>query len=396
MDYEETIEYLYSRGFFAVKFGLDGITDLVSKFNNPQNDYRTVHIAGTNGKGSVTSFISSILKQSNYKVGTYTSPHLVDFRERIKINDEMISKKDLVKIVAEIKPYIKKQTFFEIITAVAIIYFSQKGVDIAVIEVGMGGRLDATNIINPEVCVITNISVEHTAHLGNTIEKISYEKCGIIKQNVPVVTSPNGKAFEIIKKICQEKSSELVVIKKNTLEISMGGSFQQENAMLALDTINVLVKQGLNVDKKSIKKGIKIAKWPGRMDFVQDNILFDCAHNPDGAKTLIKELKLLGYCDVVMIIGIMKDKEIKKMVSEFEKVSNDIILCKPNIERAASPVEISKYLTKKYTIIPNIKKALSYATQIADDRLIVLTGSIFTVGEGFEALSLEPFNTKVN
>jgi len=396
MDFEETIDYLYSRGFFAVKFGLEGITDLVSKFNNPQNNYKTVHIAGTNGKGSVTSFISSVLIKQGYNVGIYTSPHLVDFRERIKINDEMISKKDLVRIVGKIKPYVKKQTFFEIITAIAFIYFSQKGVDIAVIEVGMGGRLDATNIINPEVCVITNISVEHTVHLGNTIEKISYEKGGIIKQNVPVVTSPNGKAFEIIKKICQEKSSELVVIEEKKLEISMSGSFQQENAMLALDAINILVKRGLNVDKKSIKKGIRVAKWPGRMDQVQENILFDCAHNPDGAKTLIKELKLLGYCDVIMIIGIMKDKEIKKMVSEFEQVSNDIIICKPNLERAASPIEISKSLTKKYTIIPNIKKALSYATQIADDRLIVLTGSIFTVGEGFGALSLEPFNSKIN
>jgi dihydrofolate synthase / folylpolyglutamate synthase len=396
MGYEETIEYLYNRGFFTVKFGLDGISNLVKEFNNPQNNYKTIHIAGTNGKGSTSSFISSMLIKQGYKVGVYTSPHLVDFRERIKINFDNIPKQELVKIIKQLKPYVKKQTFFEIVTAAAFIYFSNENVDFAIIEVGMGGRLDATNIITPEVSVITNISMEHTAHLGDTIEKISNEKGGIIKPNIPVVTSPNGKAFEIIKSICSKNNSELIVIEENGFDLGMKGSFQRENAMLAVEAINILKKNGIKINKESINFGLKNAKWPGRMDFIKENVLFDCAHNPNGAKTLVKELKLLGFEDVILIIGIMKDKDIKHMVKEFEKCSNEIIVTKPNITRGEEPQNIAKYISKKYIIMPSIKKALSYAMEISEDKLIVLSGSIFTVGEGFEALSLEPFNPKVN
>jgi len=392
MDYDEVMDYLDSRGQFNVKFGLDATLDIMKALGNPHKDFKSIHIAGTNGKGSVSSFISRILIEQGYKVGVYTSPHLVDFSERIRVNEKNISKKDIVRIVEKIKPNVSEQTYFEIVTALAFEYFSEQKVDFAVVEVGMGGRLDATNIVIPEVSVITNISLEHTEYLGETISKITEEKAGIIKQGVPVVTSRDGEAFEIIKKICKDRGSELNVAEENGVEISMKGDFQKKNAMLALGVVEVLKQRGIKVSKDAVQIGLKTAKWPGRMDLVQEKMMFDCAHNPEGAKTLVEELISMGHRDVVMVIGIMKDKDISKMVSEFEKISNEIILCRPDIERAASALEIAKHLNKKSVMMPSVKKALKYAEEIADDRLIVLTGSIFTVGEGFQALGIELFD----
>lgn len=366
-----------------MKLGLKNIKELMISLKNPQDNFKSIHIAGTNGKGSVCSLISSILEKQGYNVGVYTSPHLVDFRERIKINGKQISKKDLIKTFKKIKPFIRDQTFFEVVTAIAFTYFQEKKVDFAIIEVGLGGRLDATNIIIPIVSVITNISLEHTEHLGDTIEKIAFEKSGIIKENIPLVTSNDCKGISVIKKICKSKKSKIYFSTTKKIKTSLKGEFQNENASIGLKVIDVLSKN-YKIKKKKIESGLMSAKWPGRFDFVSKNLIFDCAHNPKAALVLSKEIKNLNYDKIYLVLGIMKDKDIEGMCKSLESVADEIIICKPKIKRSAEPSDIKKFLNKKLIVIKNVGKALSYAKKKAGKNdLVLLTGSIFTVGEGF-------------
>ena len=389
MQYNQVLKYIYSRELFGIKLGLKNITELMDSLNNPQDNYKSIHIAGTNGKGSTCAFLSSILQAQGYKVGVYTSPHLVDFRERIKINNKMISKTEVTKLLTKIKPLIKDHTFFEVVTAISFLYFKQKKVDFAIFEVGMGGRLDATNIINPEISVITNISLEHTDHLGSTINKIAFEKAGIIKKNIPLVVSKDCKGLKVIKKIAKKRKSKIYLVKTKKIKTSLKGSFQNKNASIALEVIKILKKK-YKIRDKSIKSGLNSTKWPGRFEFISKNLIFDCAHNPEGAKILAKELK--NYKNVYIILGIMKDKDIKHIVKALEKVAKEIIVTRPHISRAAMPDSITRFIHKKVTVINNINDALEYAKLKAGKKaLVVLTGSIFTVGEAFDKLNKDPF-----
>jgi dihydrofolate synthase / folylpolyglutamate synthase len=391
MQYKSALKYLYDRELFGMRLGLDNIAKLMKSLNNPQNSYKSIHVAGTNGKGSVCAFLSSILQEQGYKVGVYTSPHLVDFRERIKINGEKISKKDIVKILSKIKPLIKDHTFFEVVTAISFLYFKEKKVDFAIFEVGMGGRLDATNIIMPKLSIITNISLEHTEHLGKTINQIAFEKAGIIKKDTPLVVSKDCKGLKIIKKIVKKNNSKIYLVKTKKIKTSLKGSFQNKNVSIALKSIEILNKK-YKINKESINKGLLSVKWPGRFEFISKNMIFDCAHNPDGAKTLARELK--NYKNIYIILGIMKDKDIKHIVNNLEKIAKEIIVTKPHISRAAMPNSITKFIHKKVTIINNIDEALKYAKLKAGEKgWVVLTGSIFTVGEAFSFIRPEPFNT---
>lgn len=392
MNYDESIIYLYSRGLFSIKLGLENITNLMTKLGNPQKEFKSIHVAGTNGKGSVCAFLASILKEQGYKVGIYTSPHLVDFRERIMVDGKKISKEDVVSFVEKVKPLVDTHTYFEIVTAMAFNYFKEQKVDFAIIEVGMGGRLDATNILIPELCVITDISKEHEKHLGDTIEKIAYEKAGIIKENVEVITNENNGGLKVIRKACDEKNCVLHLAKPVKKESGLRGEFQYENLGIALKAVELLRNKNYKVDEKSIDEGIKKVRWPGRLDFVSDNLLFDCAHNPDGAKTLVDEIKKMDYDRIYLVLGIMKDKNMKDMCKHFETIGDEIILTKAKISRAADPEEIKRFVSKDVKIIRNIKDALDYCKNKAKEKdLIILTGSIYTVGEGFEAIGRDPF-----
>jgi len=394
MDYNQALKYIYSRELFGIKLGLKNITELMNSLKNPQDKYKTIHVAGTNGKGSVCAFLSSILRKQGYKVGVFTSPHLVDFKERIKVNGKKISKPHLAKLLTKIKPLIKEHTFFEVVTALGFLYFAQQKVDFAIIEVGMGGRLDATNIITPKAALITNVSLEHMHHLGNTIEKIAFEKAGIIKPNIDVITSENGKGLKIIKKICKEKNSKLHIIKPKKVKTSLEGNFQNQNASLALETVKILSKK-YKISKKAISEGLSSAKWPGRMEFISKNIVFDCAHNPAGAKAVAVEIKKLKkkFKDVYLILGIMKDKDIKGICNALEPIAKEIIITKPKIPRAAMPGDIAKFIKKKVVAVRNVEEALEYAKLKAGKKgLIVLTGSIFTIGDAFSAIRPEPFD----
>jgi dihydrofolate synthase/folylpolyglutamate synthase len=368
------------------KFGLNKIKRFLKKLGNPEQDLDIIHIAGTNGKGSVCAMLSAVLQEAGYSVGMYTSPHLIKFNERIRVNGRLISDKDVEKIIEKLnsieKKYKIKLTFFETATVAALIYFYEKNVDYVLLETGMGGRLDATNAVNPVLSVITNIGLEHTDYLGNTIKEIASEKAGIIKPKTTIITGAKGTALSIIKKIAKHKKAPLVVAKKQNLKINLKGRYQMENASTAYTIL-----QHLNIHTRYIENGLKKIRWPGRFEFISKNILLDCAHNPEGIKALITSLKDLKYKDLIMVVGIMHDKNAASMLKKLKPLNPKLILTKADVSTAYSPKQLAKFY-RNSIIIPNLKKAIEYAKNLASkDDLIVIAGSIYLVGESYSFLN---------
>ena len=388
MSYDNVIKSIYELEKHGIKLGLYNIKLLLNKLNNPHKTLKIIHVAGTNGKGSVCAIIASILQEAGFKVGMYTSPHLRRFSERILINSKEIPKKDIVRLYNKVKKYYKNQTFFEFVTAMAFLYFKQKKVDFLVLEVGLGGRLDATNVVDPLISVITNIGLEHTDYLGKTISSVAYEKAGIIKRNKPVVFGYNYKALKVIKKVCKRKNSRLFLVKKSSqknLKLNLKGDFQLDNAAIALTTIDTLKKfYNIKITKKNIKDGLIKVKWPGRFEFIEKNVLVDCAHNPTGAFALRKEILKIksNYKKIILVIGILKDKDIAGILKQLVPLANKVIITKAKINRAAEPKKLAEYIKKDFKIIVDVKKALNYAKSIAQKNdLVLVTGSCFVVGE---------------
>ena len=420
MNYNQILKELYSLENIKFKQTLANMRLLLKKLNNPEKQLKYIHVAGTNGKGSVCAMLNSILTNAGYKVGMYTSPHLKRFNERIRINNKLITDKEIIKYYLKVKKHVTNQTFFEITTAMAFLYFKEKKVNLVVLETGLGGRLDSTNVIIPLISIITNVGLEHTEYLGNTIEKIAQEKAGVIKNNVPVVTAAEGIALAAIIKNSNKKNSPLIIIKnkikirnkkiknnnsnenlilknknivknnywsfdfdgyKNLKLNNMNGSFQIENAAIAIKTLETLKNNyNIKISKNNIINGLKNTKWPGRFQFIQQNILIDSAHNPDGFKTLVKELKNIKYNELILIIGFSDDKDLKS-ISKIIKADQTIIT-KSNNFKAADTNIIKKHFNKNSIIINNPKKALNYAKSIAKKNdLILITGSIFLIGE---------------
>lgn len=413
--YNDTLSYLFSLQNFGIKLGLTNILALLKKLSMPHEKYKTIHIAGTNGKGSTAAALESLLMKAGYRVGLYTSPHLIDFRERMRVNREEIDEASVIRITELVRE--KKEelaidceiTFFEYTTAMAFYYFMEQNVDIAIIEVGMGGRLDATNIITPMVSVITSISMEHQQYLGNTIFEIAGEKAGIIKEKIPVISGVNDvSAKSVISKIARKKNAYLYQLyddfnykatgnssfdytgikhKYAGLTKSLIGDHQFDNFSLALAALEIISSAGFDVDEKSVRDGLADVKWPGRFEvFSKDPlIILDGAHNEHSIETAVKALKK-NYPDrkVISIIGIMKDKNIKSIVNSIEEISHTIILTKPSINRAAEPSMLAGYFTNdgKIMRIPSVKSAIERAKDICgDDSLIFISGSLFTVGD---------------
>ncbi len=396
MEYKAILGYLYSLESPEIKLGLENIQTLLQKIGNPEKNLKCIHIAGTNGKGSVCAMLFYILKEADYKVGLYTSPHLKKFNERIRINDKLIVDKEIVEYFLKIKPHITNQSFFEITTAMAFLYFKEKKADFVVLEVGLGGRLDATNVVVPLVSVITNIGLEHTNLLGNTIEKIAFEKAGIIKNNVPVVTGAKGMALAAIKKIAKERSAPLHLAKKfeNVEFAHLNGAFQQKNKDIALTATGILRKNyKIKIKEEQVIGGIKKTQWPGRLQFIGKNVLVDSAHNPSGFEILKNELQIIkrqkNIKNFVFVVGIQDDKDILIMLKTISLLALTIIFTKSKNEKAAEPEELLKIFNKinknKKTItkiIENPKQALNYAKKTASKNdLVVVTGSIYLVGE---------------
>ncbi len=396
MDYKKILAYLYSLETPKVNLGLGRVQSLLDRIGNPEKRLKCIHVAGTNGKGSTCAMIFYILREAGYKVGMYTSPHLKKFNERIRVDNHFINDKEIVDYFLKIKPYITNQSFFEITTAMAFFYFKEHKVDYVVLEVGLGGRLDATNVVTPSISAITNIGLEHVEFLGNTIEKIAFEKAGIIKQNVPVVTGAKGSALKVFKKIACQKNAPLFLAKRfdDANFKYLNGNFQQQNKDVALTAIGVL--RGFNLIKltdSQIKHGIEKTKWPGRMEFISKNVLADGAHNPDGFQVLKKELlifkKKKKIKNFIFVIGVQSTKDIGLMFKIINPLVSSIIFAKSDNPKAAKSKDLMNIFNKSNRnnkinkkIIQNPKKALDYARKIArKNSLIVVTGSLYMVGE---------------
>lgn len=408
---------------FGFNFGLERITELLRRVNNPHLGLKVIHIGGTNGKGSVSAMVSSILQQKGFRVGAFNSPHLHSYTERYRINEKEIEPLIMASLITELRPHLdamvkegyEHPTEFEVSTALAFLYFNRQNVDYLVLEVGLGGLIDSTNVIIPLVSVITNISMDHMDYLGNTIAEIAKVKAGIIKENIVLVTAAKGEALEIFKAICQEKNSPIFEVGKDIIwqekewsfsnqkikvrgfgkeyevDIPLKGRHQQINAVTAIAVVEVLNKQGLGISPEMIKKGISLVKWPARMEVMQENplVIIDGAHNLDGAIALGKSLDdyALGK-DIIMVFGMLGDKEREKVVARLAIRAKAIIVTKPNSNRAGDWESLAKEALKfvsEVEIIENIHQAVQRALNIAKENdLICITGSLYMVAEARE------------
>ncbi|MGB9764681.1 MAG: bifunctional folylpolyglutamate synthase/dihydrofolate synthase [Candidatus Saccharicenans sp.] len=414
--------YLERAQLFGIRLGLENISAVLESFDQPQESFPSIHVAGTNGKGSVCAMLAEIFKLHGYRTGLYTSPHLVDIRERIQVNGHMIPEKDFGHLLKEIEKQEKKLkkmgrltgalTFFEILTVAAFLYFRQKKVELAVLEVGMGGRYDATNVVVPLTSVITTISYDHQQYLGRSLKQIALEKAGIIKEKIPCVCGvKNQPAIEVIKKKCQEQQAHLIevfgegrelLIENNFIrprfiyktgeqvyryELSLPGYHQGENAAVAISTAEIIKKQGWPIKKSLIIKGLALTGWPGRLEVYSPNplIIFDGCHNEDGARVVSQYLKTYIKRPVILVFAVMKDKNVKKIASYLFPLASRIILTRPPLERALEPAEIAfrvKKFHSKYFLEKNVPSAIKLALSLsAGQTPILIAGSLFLVGE---------------
>jgi dihydrofolate synthase/folylpolyglutamate synthase len=404
--------YLSSLNIDVMRLGLEAITEILSRLGNPQTSYKTILVAGTNGKGSTATMIASILRSAGYSVGLYTSPHLVDVRERIAINGKKISRKDFNQIITNIKEKAKKPlTYFELLTASAFVYFQRQKVDIAVLEVGLGGRLDATNVCRPLVSIITSIDFDHMAYLGDTLESIAREKAGIIKQKGLCVTAAKQKkALEVLKSVCichkakfyrldsdikitKQKGSSFIAYQGlyrniNGLNIALKGEHQWANAALAIAAIEIAARNGFKIDDDAIHAGLKNTKLAARIEVLQNNPLFiiDGAHNPAGIGVLCTALKKdFSYRRLILIFSSLADKNYRQMLQKIAPMASKIILTKLKTTRAELPDNMLKILEKmgyKAIVTQNVGQALQKAQALALKKdLICATGSLYLAGE---------------
>ncbi len=420
--YQDAVNYLYSLQKYGIKFGLSKTENILKAFGSPHKGQRYVHIAGTNGKGSVSAFIGSILKEAGLKVGFYSSPHLVRFTERFRINGEEIRQDTAAGLIDELRRVFAPEappTFFEAATAMALIYFAREKTDLAIMEVGMGGRLDATNVITPLVCGITNISLEHQVFLGNRLVDIAREKGGIIKKGVDVVTAAaQPSVIKTFEAIAAERGAPLWRVGKDILyrttasglhyrglglrirglRLGLQGMMQAHNAALALGIIERLGEKGIRVSEENIRKGLQNTVWTGRMQVVGTNptILLDGAHNPGALRMLAHSIKAgFRYRRLVLVIGVMADKAIGEMMRIIVPLADYVICTRPLYYRAADPEVLMKEaapLGRPGETVPLLTDALSRAMEMAGPQdLIVVCGSLFTVGEALTYFDPETY-----
>ena len=352
MNYRETLDYIHSLGKFTLPAGLERIEKVLAMLGNPQNSFKSIHIAGTNGKGSVSAFVSSVFKTAGYKTGLFISPFIIDFRERIQINGEFISEADLVFYSQRVMETGAELNEFEFITALAFLYFKERNIDVLICETGLGGRLDATNALRNLACtVITKISLDHTAVLGDTIEEIAGEKCGILRK-CPAVTTPYQpeKALNVIKSNARNliipDISKIEILNDNTymykgekFKISLKGDFQIENSLVAIECIK---NSGFEISYDAIYKGLKDTFFPARLEVISRKplVLLDGAHNPDGAMALAKELEKLTEKPVA-IIGMMRDKNADEVLETVLKhCKSAVAVTVPGNSRSLSAKEL--------------------------------------------------------
>jgi dihydrofolate synthase/folylpolyglutamate synthase len=401
MNYTQTLDYLFGRlpiyqriGAAAYKADIGNIVAATKHLKNPHTQFKSIHIAGTNGKGSTAHMLASILQESGVNVGLYTSPHLKDFRERIKINGEMITQKEVVNFVKENQVFFEKMelSFFEFTVAMAFDYFAKKKVDIAIIETGLGGRLDSTNIINPELAIITNISLDHTNLLGDTIEKIAIEKAGIIKKETPVIIGRRQKKINsIFKDIAKEKNANLIYATPQKGYISdLKAEYQKENINIVITAIKQLQKHGWAITENDIEYGllktVANTQLSGRWQTLSSNpqIICDTAHNEDGIKEIAKQLSNSKYNQLHIVFGTVDDKNLDTILPYLPKDAK-YYFCNANIVRAMNAEYLKQKAAKhqlKGRIFSSVREALKCAKDNANPKdLIFVGGSTFVVAE---------------
>jgi dihydrofolate synthase / folylpolyglutamate synthase len=426
MTYRQTLDYLFTRlpmysriGAAAYKPDLNNTIRLCESLGNPQTTFKSVHIAGTNGKGSVSHMLAAVLQRAGYKTGLYTSPHLKDFRERIKVDGEMISEEYVVEFTENIRSMIEElnPSFFEITVAMAFEYFARQRVDIAIIETGLGGRLDSTNIIMPELSVITNIGLDHTNLLGNTLEKIAVEKAGIIKHGVPIIIGEVLKeTLPVFEKIAGDKNAPLVIAsqKRHAMEwkwekhelivevaeehntdhkiyhLDLSGLYQTKNLLTVLETCSQLQSKGFDISFKAQSEGLRFSRTytglQGRWEIIQSSplIVLDVAHNEDGIKQVLEQIEVTDHHELHIILGMVKDKETDAVLKLFPK-SAHYYFTQAQIPRAL-PTETLVNKAHEYDLngksYPDVNTALKEAKLNADSKdLVLVCGSIFLVAE---------------
>jgi len=397
-------------------FGLENITLLLQALGDFHRDLTVIHVGGTNGKGSVSAMMASILQEEGYRVGLYTSPHLVSFTERIRINGSEIPWDEVVKLTELLRRRIEEEdipqrfTFFDFTTAIAMYYFFLREVDVTILEVGLGGRLDSTNVVDPLITVITNVSRDHLQILGERIEDIAREKAGIVKQGTPLISGvTQPEVIQVLEQECEKKEAPLRLAGRDfwgerissgalnfhgrtwrlaDLRLGLAGSFQIANATVALGALESMEEAGYEVGDESIYKGLANVRWPGRLELVQQSpqILLDGAHNPAAAGALKACLEEeFDYRRLYMVMGIMEDKEVSVIVSELAPLADILIASSPHNPRSISArqlAEIAQNYCTEVTVIEDVGEGVEYARQAAQkDDLIVVTGSFFTVGE---------------
>ena len=413
-----------------MKFGLRGIRTLLASLGHPEKQFTSIHIAGTNGKGSTASMIAAMLTAAGYKTGLYTSPHLVSFNERIRVDGNPISSRAVVRLISDMLPEVQlhNNTFFEVVTAMAFKYFADAKVDIAVVETGLGGRLDATNVLKPIISVITTIGLEHTQILGTSLGKIAFEKGGIIKEGIPCITGVKSqKAMDVLTKICKKNKSRLVRVhshdvhirrssldglladfciageKIRNVHVALAGRHQAMNALLALQTIKIAAQQSdFTVDEKAIRDGLlHIQHYSGiqaRLSIVRRNplVIADVAHNPDAVRALCASLQNLQLRTFHIVFGLMQDKNLTPILTALRQIAEHVFVVQARTERSRTSAELAHEFRRAGVTVEefqSVKGGVSSALHQYDGVPVLITGSHFVVGEAIAFLKKEKYLT---
>ena len=416
MTYLSAVTFLFRLQKHGIKLGLETMTALMGRLGMPQTKYRTLHIAGTNGKGSTAAMTAAILQAAGYRVGLYTSPHLVEFRERIRVNGEMIAESQVAQLTERIQTFCQPDlspTFFEYTTAMAFQHFADSGVDVAVLEVGLGGRFDATNVVMPVACAVTTIALDHQEYLGTTLSAIAFEKAGIIKQGVPVVLGRlDEEAWHTIEQVAKERHAPVFRLPEDFrtegqspeefsyrgmgvhyegLASVLEGRHQLDNAACALALLGAAAPQGIAVTADAVRAGLRAVDWAGRLEVVDRDptILLDGAHNPAAARVLAHYLTVYARSHpsrpVVLVLGMMRDKDHRGFVEPLKGLVDDIVLTQADLPRSFTAQELRAALDGVLPhshVMSSLGEAMALARQLATpDGLVCVTGSLMLVGE---------------
>ena len=421
MNYNEALDYIHAINWTFCKPGLERVSLLCKKLGDPQKDIKCIHVAGTNGKGSTCAMLASVLQAAGYRVGLYTSPHMVRFNERMRVNGENISDEALARITEEVKPYADamedRPTEFELVTAIAFLYFKRMNCDLVILETGLGGRLDATNVIEePIVSIITGIDLDHTAILGDTYEKIAYEKAGIIKPNRPVVL---GECNERAKTVLLERAracgsqvragdvgaisnvmyslegSTFSYKERKNISLSLVGVYQPKNCATAIECIETLRELGYNVSDETLLQGLSAVKWVGRFEVLSRDplVIYDGGHNPQGVTAFVESLsQIISDEKVCLICGMLRDKDYAHMVGALGRVTDKVFTLTIDNPRALPADELAAILRKngiEATACPSPEEAVKAAFAYADEKQIpiVMSGSLYMYSEVIDTVN---------